>query len=782
MHEPSFRNSISLILCLERIYVERVTFFVLLSSFFLFLVSGIAYALGLGCEKSLEDAILHWKRAGLGFEANSIFFLGLVEFYSAEGDKSRAVEYFESAKGKGHLEASYRLGLCHLNGIGTQQDALKAANCFIEGSESFHMASRFELATLYWYGIGTSVATGVEQNFDKAIKLFKEAYEGGELSAKEYIDIGFKNGLCLENGERKKESRVNVERDPERNFVVKSADHFTRKIDYGACRRCGKKLSNKPANDEMCEMCVENYMLIKRDASMRECQMCFTGDSRLFLSEQRMLCMVCGNDVVDGTLKTEEMAMVLKDAGNEFFKKAKYEEACRYYEKALECQAMLSTQCNLVASLYMGKRFCECRELANSVLRKQEPRNVKILILCARSCREVGLFDEAKQKLKEAMLLDPKVSPQCEEELHCLSNVLSVSMQMAANVVSGNLRAALTCYLRAPESVKANHALRFAVMDVHFRLGHFEDVAKEAKEVERLDLPLDFRAHVLHMNAVARLYTSTAPSMNQLLLEVEKAIQMSSKGSADWKSIKESQGKIKLILSSAEQADNVEDMRQCVAKIENLDPMFVKSVRFGVMCLEYVEKLLSKGDIESSLDFALKTVAFTALTEHCLKVFEKAAQQAFRIGDSDSSIRYYTLCMDISFPPSETILYGRGCAFQKKGMYVDALRDFTRLAELRPSSSAYTEARESARHAANIPRYYVVLGVSLNATSKQIKKAFKKLALATHPDKLENSDDAGLQKSTAMFREISEAYVTLSDPKKRMMYDKENFVSENEND
>jgi len=63
--------------------------------------------------------------------------------------------------------------------------------------------------------------------------------------------------------------------------------------------------------------------------------------------------------------------------------------------------------------------------------------------------------------------------------------------------------------------------------------------------------------------------------------------------------------------------------------------------------------------------------------------------------------------------------------------------------------------------------YYDLLGVSRDASTSDIKKSYRKLALKWHPDK--NKDDS--QKAEKMFKKISEAYAVLSDDNKRRDYD-----------
>ena len=69
--------------------------------------------------------------------------------------------------------------------------------------------------------------------------------------------------------------------------------------------------------------------------------------------------------------------------------------------------------------------------------------------------------------------------------------------------------------------------------------------------------------------------------------------------------------------------------------------------------------------------------------------------------------------------------------------------------------------------------YYEILGVSRNASGKDIKKAYYQLAKKYHPDTNKSDPNAGKK-----FQEVSEAYEVLSDETKRKEYDTWGATSE----
>jgi len=64
--------------------------------------------------------------------------------------------------------------------------------------------------------------------------------------------------------------------------------------------------------------------------------------------------------------------------------------------------------------------------------------------------------------------------------------------------------------------------------------------------------------------------------------------------------------------------------------------------------------------------------------------------------------------------------------------------------------------------------FYEILWVNKTATTEEIKKAYRKLAMKYHPDK---APEWKKKEYEEKFKEIGEAYSTLSDDKKRKQYD-----------
>ena len=82
----------------------------------------------------------------------------------------------------------------------------------------------------------------------------------------------------------------------------------------------------------------------------------------------------------------------------------------------------------------------------------------------------------------------------------------------------------------------------------------------------------------------------------------------------------------------------------------------------------------------------------------------------------------------------------------------------------RGNSKQEREFRENVEND-NLPNYYEILGVKMDAEPEEIKKNFRELAKKTHPDKTKENSEQEMIK-------INKAYEILSDEEARKNYDK----------
>lgn len=108
-------------------------------------------------------------------------------------------------------------------------------------------------------------------------------------------------------------------------------------------------------------------------------------------------------------------------------------------------------------------------------------------------------------------------------------------------------------------------------------------------------------------------------------------------------------------------------------------------------------------------------------------------------------------------------------ALGQSGDWESAVRELKDLQEQDPQDSSIAkELRKAELELKKSKRkdYYKILGVEKESDENQIKKAYRKAAIVHHPDK--NPDD---EQAAERFKDIVEAYETLSDPEKRARYD-----------
>eukprot|EP00941_MAST-03F_sp_MAST-3F-sp1_P000888 g888.t1 len=111
----------------------------------------------------------------------------------------------------------------------------------------------------------------------------------------------------------------------------------------------------------------------------------------------------------------------------------------------------------------------------------------------------------------------------------------------------------------------------------------------------------------------------------------------------------------------------------------------------------------------------------------------------------------------------------------------EAVRSMSEALKLDENSKAAQEGKQRADAALKQSKeknYYKILGLSRDANKREIKKAYRKMALEWHPDKHEG--DAAKEAAKVKFQDIGEAYEVLSDDELKGKYDRGEEVFENQ--
>lgn len=110
--------------------------------------------------------------------------------------------------------------------------------------------------------------------------------------------------------------------------------------------------------------------------------------------------------------------------------------------------------------------------------------------------------------------------------------------------------------------------------------------------------------------------------------------------------------------------------------------------------------------------------------------------------------------------------------------FEEAAQRFRKAAELSPGDGGINDELKKAEAAlkqSKLKDYYKILGVSRRANAKQIKKAYRELALKWHPDKHIETEKEAAEKQ---FQLVAESYEILSDDEKRQAYDRGEDVTQ----
>lgn len=165
------------------------------------------------------------------------------------------------------------------------------------------------------------------------------------------------------------------------------------------------------------------------------------------------------------------------------------------------------------------------------------------------------------------------------------------------------------------------------------------------------------------------------------------------------------------------------------------------------------------------------------------KLHFNKAQAAAKLGRSSESIAECTEALKLDENYLKALLR-RGISYLELNEYEEAVRDFEKACTIDNSceNKRFLFGAKKALKKSKKKDYYKILGIDKNASTDDIKKAYRKRAMVYHPDRHANASEGEKKEQEKKFKEVGEAYGILSDPKTRSRYDNGHDFDDIDND
>jgi len=419
----------------------------------------------------------------------------------------------------------------------------------------------------------------------------------------------------------------------------------------------------------------------------------------------------------------------LKEKGNALFKQKRYEDAISYYNKAIKLNPNQEV-------LYSNKGTCEkCLKEYKEAIRDYEkaleinPKNTKNMNRLASVYIIKGKIGDAKIMQEKALNLEPYNST-FREQMTSIEKILEDEVKLEDKIKDKKFEDAEEVCKRLIEKVSDFSELKLKYIQVLIENVKLTDALQYInKEINFEDKKSNEQFD--YLTALCLYYDG----------QYEKAKKqinlMKSKGnSIDTKDLL---NKVSTIESIKNKANEIFKQKKYEEAIEE----YTKILEFDPNNKKF-----------NSLILANRALCYQKLNKNV---------EALR--DSNQSIKLN--------PFYARGYIKRGNVYMELKMFDDARADFQKAKDLDPNVTGVEGYLNDANKKAESARkrdYYAILGIDKNADEKEIKRAYKKMAMKYHPDRNSESEESK-KMAEKKFIDVNDAYTVLSDPKKRSMYD-----------
>ncbi|CAG2057515.1 unnamed protein product, partial [Timema podura] len=165
------------------------------------------------------------------------------------------------------------------------------------------------------------------------------------------------------------------------------------------------------------------------------------------------------------------------------------------------------------------------------------------------------------------------------------------------------------------------------------------------------------------------------------------------------------------------------------------------------------------------------------------KLHFNRATVSSKLGRLNESVADCTAALKLDETYLKALLRRAKC-YMDLNDFDEAVRDYEKAVKMdksRENKRLLQEAKLSLKKSKR-KDYYKILGIDKNASTDDIKKAYRKRALVHHPDRHASASEVEKKEQEKKFKELGEAYGILSDSKKRARYDSGQDLEDMEGD
>ena len=422
----------------------------------------------------------------------------------------------------------------------------------------------------------------------------------------------------------------------------------------------------------------------------------------------------------------------LRSRGEEALSTRNFEEALKLYRQAAELEPENGINYFQIFRVHSRAHKYADALTAISTALELDPSNGSYRMQKAKLLKSLGQCDRAVVEYQEIRDQDVATllheAKECEQEIAAAQQALTV----------GDYRAASQLYSSVMRHVEQASDLLFAKATALFHIGDYYGVISDTAKILKVH-PKHLEAYELRGNAYTRL-----GDHNLAIQHFREAL----KYDPEHKGCKTGHKFVKNLEKKKKKADEAFEARNFEEAIKK----YWEAINIDTTHLAFVRPAIMK-IIE----------AHSRLGQH-----DEAIKEAEKLVQEGEAIEYK---------------WALGDALTAADKYDEAIRVLQNAAEELPENSELRQKANEKIQEAQVAlkqskekNYYKILGIARTAASKEIKKAYRELALKWHPDK--NADNK--EEAEKMFQDIGEAYEVLSDDEMRAKYDRGEPVFENQ--